>query len=1017
MMDSLSKEKKVLLKSLYKAGEKIVKLESHLEFLSQSLHLNFIPKRFQVKNNLPGNFEVNEQRLKTVSIQSIKDEKLNHENSLKAANASFEVSKSKFKSVFGAATVKEELERLFKHLDRVKRELKHKKRNKVIRDTSVTLVSDDDAQISAHTNGDSTNITLVSDDDAQISTHVDPNTTSLILACDDHAQISAHNNSAGVTLVSDDDTQVIAHKKKKRRFKRKYLQPQPKRKRRRRRHKTSTNVVACDDIADNVKWNDIVKNISNVPVTATEAQLLGKGKKFCPVELDPPIIRMQSELNRFYRMLRISWQFDGQEDTRSNLEKEFYHKSTWEPPKACKEIENFIDKIQDNFDKWTPPKYIKDNLTKKERSILKNIQTENDIVYKWEDKGPSFTKMQKDQYLIAGEKELDNELVYKKFDVDLSNEVKEKCDAMVNGMLIRKEIPEKVALYLLSGEKNLCNFYHLLKTHKIPSEVENPQEWLDLNGHPLRGIISGRGGPTERLASFVNYFLQPGMKDLPSFLQDTKHTLQIIEEINQSIESGELSLEGVALVSLDVESMYNNMSEELAGGATREFLNESRKGDEESLRVQSSSILEALDICLKNSFFSFNDQIYQQIGGVGTGYIFAPPYTCLGMGKFEKEVFSQNKSLLERIKLWKRFIDDILMLFKGTQSECESLVNWLNSLQPGVIKFKYQYSTEVIEFLDLKIYLEGGRLKTNLFIKPSNQQLYLDYFSNHPQPCKEGIVYGQALRILERCSEGEWAETHLENLREKLIERNYPDSLIQEKFVKAKQRSRHELIHQHRRGGKRDNKVRLIFTHNGGNPPLHQWLRNAKKCLVKNERAKAIGQNIQICFSQPKNLQRLVTQKKPPKPQVENPGCWKCSSKKCTVACPVLKEGTKFSSTNTGRTYTIRQSLDCNSSFIIYLATCKKCGGQYVGKSETPFKKRHSNHRQEIKKEIGGLGQHYGGRRGCQYENVSIQLIEQVQEGDSQALENREVFWQNQLRCYIQNGGHAHCRRKEKARN
>ena len=306
-------------------------------------------------------------------------------------------------------------------------------------------------------------------------------------------------------------------------------------------------------------------------------------------------------------------------------------------------------------------------------------------------------------------------------------------------------------------------------------------------------------------------------------------------------------------------------------------------------------------------------------------------------------------------------------------------------------------------------------MKTNLFIKPSNQQLYLDYFSNHPQPCKEGIVYGQAIRILERCSEQDWAESHLENLKEKLLERNYPESLIKEKFVKAKKRSRHDLIHQHRRGDRKDNKVRLIFTHNGGNPPLHHWLRNAKKCLIKNERAKAIGKNIQICFSQPRNLQRLVTQKKPPRPQVENPGCWKCTRKRCTVACPVLKEGTKFSSTNTGRTYSIRQSLNCTSSFVIYLATCQKCRGQYVGKSETPFKIRHSNHRQEIKRGVGGLGQHYGGRNGCQYESISIQLIEQVKEGDSQALENREVFWQNQLRCYIQNGGHAHCRRKEKA--
>ena len=382
------------------------------------------------------------------------------------------------------------------------------------------------------------------------------------------------------------------------------------------------------------------------------------------------------------------------------------------------------------------------------------------------------------------------------------------------------------------------------------------------------------------------------------------------------------------------------------------------------------------------------------------------------MGKFEKDVFSQNSNLLEKIKLWKRFIDDILMLFKGTKSECENLVNWLNSLQPGVIKFKYQYSTEVIEFLDLKIHLEGGRLKTNLFIKPSNQQLYLDYFSNHPQPCKEGVIYGQAIRILERCSDSNWAQEHLLNLKDKLVDRHYPEKLIKEKFAKAKKRSRHDLIHQPRRGGKRDNKVRLIFTHNGGNPPLHKWLRDAKKCLVKNEKAKALGNNIQICFSQPKNLQRLITQRKGQHSLVENPGCFKCG--KCTVSCPVLKEGASFSSSNTGRSYKIRHHVDCNSSYVIYLATCKKCGGQYVGKSQTPFKKRHSNHRQEIKKGVGGLGKHYGGR-GCQYENVSIQIIDQVEEGNNRDLERQEVFWQNQLRCYIQNGGNAHCRRKEKS--
>ena len=69
----------------------------------------------------------------------------------------------------------------------------------------------------------------------------------------------------------------------------------------------------------------------------------------------------------------------------------------------------------------------------------------------------------------------------------------------------------------------------------------------------------------------MDFFLQPGMKQLPSFIQDTKHVLQIIDEINQKIEKDEVSLDGVAMVTLDVESMYNNMTKDLAGGATKEF--------------------------------------------------------------------------------------------------------------------------------------------------------------------------------------------------------------------------------------------------------------------------------------------------------------------------------------------------------------------------------------------------------------------------------------------------------------
>ena len=82
-----------------------------------------------------------------------------------------------------------------------------------------------------------------------------------------------------------------------------------------------------------------------------------------------------------------------------------------------------------------------------------------------------------------------------------------------------------------------------------------------------------------------------------------------------------------------------------------------------------------------------------------------------------------------------------------------------------------------------------------------------------------------------------------------------------------------------------------------------------------------------------------------------------------------------------------------------------------MGKSKTIFKIRHSNHKQEIKRGYGGLGHHYGGEKGCGYNNFSVQLIEKVDSLEN--LAKRETFWQHQLRVYVENGYKAHCYRKD----
>ena len=45
-----------------------------------------------------------------------------------------------------------------------------------------------------------------------------------------------------------------------------------------------------------------------------------------------------------------------------------------------------------------------------------------------------------------------------------------------------EEISEKVAEYLVLGEREILSFCHLIKTHKIPHYMPNPSEWLQSQG-------------------------------------------------------------------------------------------------------------------------------------------------------------------------------------------------------------------------------------------------------------------------------------------------------------------------------------------------------------------------------------------------------------------------------------------------------------------------------------------------------------------------------------------------------
>ena len=96
----------------------------------------------------------------------------------------------------------------------------------------------------------------------------------------------------------------------------------------------------------------------------------------------------------------------------------------------------------------------------------------------------------------------------------------------------------------------------------------------------------------------------------------------------------------------------------------------------------------------------------------------------------------------------------------------------------STIKFPAEYSKEEVNFLDVNIKLMDGKLKADLFVKPTDTHQFLDPTSCHPYQCQKGIPYGQAFRINWICSDHETFDRSCNELEKWLMERGYNEKMI-----------------------------------------------------------------------------------------------------------------------------------------------------------------------------------------------------------------------------------------------
>ena len=211
---------------------------------------------------------------------------------------------------------------------------------------------------------------------------------------------------------------------------------------------------------------------------------------------------------------------------------------------------------------------------------------------------------------------------------------------------------------------------------KTLREYQNFTRWPKYTKeYPVgRSIVSGSSGPSERISSFVDSLLQPIAQKQESYIKDTIHFINYIE--NTPLP------DRAVLATLVICSLYTNTPQEDWGNQCYQEHYQSKTP------IPTLSLRDLLRLILKENSFKFSDKHYLQTHGIVMGTRMAVAFAVILMAHIEKQLLatSPHKPLI-----WKRFIDDIFSVWTLTKPQINIFIDFAKSFHT-TIKFTYEMS-------------------------------------------------------------------------------------------------------------------------------------------------------------------------------------------------------------------------------------------------------------------------------------------------------------------------------------
>ena len=458
--------------------------------------------------------------------------------------------------------------------------------------------------------------------------------------------------------------------------------------------------------------------------------LLGLGLNYCIKppssikSLDPAFKRLENDVRRIYT-------FSKSPPADDEYDPKMYIKSNFKFKEATPEIEQALKNFKSAFIAeqlaTNQRRQSKPNLTSSQHELMLSLKDNDKYTVIAADKTRAPILTEREIYIgEACRQHLGNERNYRQLTKREADFNMQKMKILLYKWLSKhkENLPVHVDRYLATAAKKYYGKYPRFRmTGKMHKRKPPPP--------PMRPIVCCAGTLMNSWSTWLSSQFAMLRDQVKSYVKDSQ---QILDETRA------LRLPPNAfLYTADAVAMFNNIDTDHAIHVILKWLDYL---DEKGLLPDGfnlQAVKEAMVLIMRNNVFEFGNLYFLQLIGTAMGTSSASDWATIYFWTHEFNCLEpkHGKHHLYR----RRFLDDVKGIWTGNHTnEWEEYKKDMNNF--GILKWEFSELSHKVDFLDLTISIENGRIVTKTYQKPLNLFLYLPPSSAHPPGCIKGTVYG-----------------------------------------------------------------------------------------------------------------------------------------------------------------------------------------------------------------------------------------------------------------------------------